>query len=87
VTIFGQSARRQSGHADGHARGAGLFNRAVVQSGSMLRMANARGLGPPGHIVLNELGLAAQRIERLHELPVETLVMAARAARRVLYRS
>jgi para-nitrobenzyl esterase len=88
VTIFGQSGGGgKVGTLMAMPAAQGLFHRAVVQSGSMLRMATPEDSGRLAHIVLNELGLAAQRIERLHELPVETLVMAARAARRVLYRS
>jgi para-nitrobenzyl esterase len=58
----------------------GLFHRAAVQSGSALQGALPEDTGRLAAAVLDELGLTGRPLDRLHELPVETLVAAGQAA-------
>ncbi len=58
----------------------GLFHRAVVQSGSALQAALPEETGRLAAAVLDELGVTAGQLDKLHELPVESLVAAGQAA-------
>jgi para-nitrobenzyl esterase len=62
----------------------GLFHRAAVQSGSMLRLAQPEDTGKLAGAVLDELGLTASQLDLLHTLPVERMLMAGQAALRKL---
>ena len=62
--------RRQSQRVDGHANGKGLFQRAIVQSGSQLRMRDQQAARRFAAAVASELGLSAGRIADLHSMPL-----------------
>lgn len=80
VTIFGQSGGgAKVSMLMGMPAAKGLFHRAIVQSGSMLTarpQASARRLG---EAVVGELGLDRATVDRIHELPVETILRASAA--------
>ncbi len=60
----------------------GLFHRAAVQSGSALQGALPEDTGRLAAAVLAELGVPAGQLDRLHDLPVESLIAAGQAAAR-----
>lgn len=77
VTIFGQSGgggKVSTLLAMPAARG--LFHKAIVQSGSMLRTMEARWSRRIGVLTMEELGLKAADIERLREVPYAQLLVA-----------
>jgi para-nitrobenzyl esterase len=55
----------------------GLFHRAIVESGSTLRVGNEEVSRATAAALLKELGLDKSRIDKLHELPVADLEAAA----------
>jgi para-nitrobenzyl esterase len=64
----------------------GLFHRAVVQSGSAIQCALPEETSRLAAAVLVELGIAANQLHKLHELPVEALIAAGQAATRKMAR-
>jgi para-nitrobenzyl esterase len=85
VTIFGQSgggAKVSTLMAMPVAKG--LFHKAIVQSGSALRMVNSDHSMKLTATFLAELGLSGSQIDQLHKIPVEKLVEAGLAATRKL---
>ncbi len=83
VTIFGQSgggAKVSTLLAMPAAKG--LFHKAIVQSGSGLRMVQPETSARLAAAVLAELGLERQQLDRLHQLPVAALIGAGQAAMR-----
>jgi para-nitrobenzyl esterase len=62
----------------------GLFQRAAVQSGSILRMGEKENTGQVARAVLEELGIKSGNLAPLHEVRVEQLLDAASAAMRRL---
>ncbi|MDX2033274.1 MAG: carboxylesterase/lipase family protein [Blastocatellia bacterium] len=85
VTIFGQSGGGSKvGTLMAMPAARGLFHRAIVQSGSGLRMATSDNTSRLAAAVLSELGLSASQLDRLHTLPVQTIVGAGVAALRKL---
>lgn len=81
VTIFGQSgggAKVTALMAMPSAKG--LFHRAIVQSGSSLRMARPENTAKLAAATLSELGVSASQTGRLHEIPVAQLIAAGAAA-------
>ena len=81
VTIFGQSGGgAKVGTLMAMPSARGLFHKAVVQSGSGLRMASAANTGRLAAAVLAELGLPPSRVDELAGLPVASLITAAAAA-------
>lgn len=62
----------------------GLFHRAIVQSGSTLRVSDPETSREAGRIFVEELGLSAETLDKLAEVPYEELVEASnRASRKV----
>jgi para-nitrobenzyl esterase len=85
VTIFGQSGgggKVSCLMAMPAARG--LFHRAIVQSGSILRMAAPEDTAKLAAAVVEELGLSKSQIDQLRTVPVDRLTEAARSALRKL---
>lgn len=81
VTIFGQSGgggKVSTLLATPAARG--LFHKAIVQSGSMLRTMEARWSRRIGSATLAHLGLSAAEVDKLATLPYEQLLAAGEAA-------
>lgn len=82
VTIFGQSGGGGKVNALLAMPAAkGLFHKAIVQSGSALRLSTPDLAEKLAAATLAELNLSRNQLNRLHELPAQTLVMAALAAR------
>ena len=81
VTIFGQSGgggKVTTLMAMSQAKG--LFHRAIVQSGSTLTMGPREDSAKIASAVLAELELTPSTIGRIHEVPVESIIHAGRAA-------
>jgi para-nitrobenzyl esterase len=86
VTIFGQSGgggKVTALMAMPHA--AGLFHKAIVQSGSMLRMPGPEATARLAAAVLKKLGIDRTNSEQLHSLPVDRIVAAGVAAANDLF--
>jgi para-nitrobenzyl esterase len=60
----------------------GLFHRASIQSGSMLRVAEAENSAKLAAAVLEELSISKAAVDKLQDVPVERLLGAAQAAQR-----
>jgi para-nitrobenzyl esterase len=60
----------------------GLFHRACVQSGSMLRVAEPEDSAKLAAAVLEELNISKHDVDKLQSLPIDTLLDAALAAQR-----
>jgi para-nitrobenzyl esterase len=85
VTIFGQSGGGgKVGTLMAMPVAKGLFHRAIVQSGSMLRAAMPEDSAKLAAAVLQELNLSKAQIDQLHTIPVDRLTVAAWAAMRKL---
>lgn len=78
VTVFGESG--------GGAKicallampaAAGLFHRAVVQSGALLRVRSVAGGTRTAEVVLGELGISRRSLDRLWQVPAAALVEAS----------
>jgi para-nitrobenzyl esterase len=85
VTIFGQSgggAKVSALMAMPAAKG--LFHKAIVQSGSGLRMAAPENTARLAAATLAELNLNNGSLDQLHKLPVQSLIAAGQAAVRKL---
>lgn len=83
VTIFGQSgggAKVSTLLAMPAAKG--LFHKAIVQSGSGLRMVRAETSARLAAAVVAELGLNRNHLDQLHQAPVGALIAAGQAALR-----
>jgi para-nitrobenzyl esterase len=66
VTVFGQSGGGGKVTAlMAMPRAAGLFHRAIVQSGSMLRMPGPESTAKLATAVLKELGVAKANLDQL----------------------
>ncbi len=81
VLIFGQSgggSKVSSLMAMPAAKG--LFHRAAVQSGSMLRAIEPEDAGKLTAAVLAELNLSRSQVSELHDIPIDRLQGAAAAA-------
>ncbi|HEX9259277.1 MAG TPA: carboxylesterase family protein, partial [Acidimicrobiales bacterium] len=77
VTIFGESAGGASVLALMAAPGAkGLFHRAIAQSPGFTQLRTRERADEAAGQVLGELGLAPTELDRLLELPVQTLLDA-----------
>jgi para-nitrobenzyl esterase len=77
VTIFGQSGGgAKVGTLMGMPEAKGLFHRAIVQSGSMLRAGSQENSLKLAEYVLAELNLNASTIGLIHSLPHEQIVAA-----------
>ena len=62
----------------------GLFHRACIQSGSMLRVAEAADTSKLAAAVIEELSIAKADVAKLQEVPVDQLLGAALAAQHKL---
>ena len=81
VTIFGQSGgggKVTTLMAMPAAKG--LFHRAIVQSGSSLQMGLPEDSAKIAAAVLAELNLSASQMDKLHTIPVESVILAGRGA-------
>ena len=75
VTIFGQSGGAgKSQHAARHAGGAGLFHRAIAQSGSAVTSMPARTATQNAEALIARLGLQGRQVDELQKLPMAQLV-------------
>lgn len=82
VTIFGQSGGGGKVNALLAMPAAkGLFHKAIVQSGSALRLGTPDLAAKLAAATLDELGVSRNGLARLAEIPAQTLVMAGVAAR------
>ncbi len=82
VTIFGQSGGGGKVNALLAMPAAkGLFHKAIVQSGSALRLGTPDLAAKLAAATLAELGVSRNDLARLAEIPAQTLVMAGVAAR------
>jgi len=85
VLIFGQSGGGgKVGTLMAMPSAKGLFHRAVIQSGSMLRVAEAEDTAKLAAAVLDELSISKSDVDKLQDVPVEHLLDAALAAQRKL---
>jgi para-nitrobenzyl esterase len=85
VTIFGQSgggAKVSTLMAMPAAKG--LFHKAIVQSGSSLRMATPEDTAKLAAATVDELDLKPNQLDKLRALPAERLIQAGIAASRKL---
>ncbi|HTX15055.1 MAG TPA: carboxylesterase family protein [Candidatus Baltobacteraceae bacterium] len=86
VTVFGQSGGGGKVTAlMAMPRAAGLFHRAIVESGSMLRMPAPDTTAKLAGAVLKELEITKANLDRLHWLPVERIVSAGVAAAKAVF--
>jgi para-nitrobenzyl esterase len=85
VTVFGQSGGGGKISAlMGMPSARGLFHRAIVQSGSLLRQATADASGALAAATLRELGVSRASIDRLQSIPVDDIIRAGLRARHTL---
>lgn len=85
VTLFGQSAGGwKIGALMAMPAAHGLFHKAIIQSGSLLRLGEAADTQALGRHLLQELNLAPGDPATLRQLPVARLLEAGTAARRKL---
>ncbi len=78
VTIFGQSGGgAKVGTLMGMPSAKGLFHRAIVESGSMLRAGSQENSRRLAEFILSELNLNDSSIEKLHTLPYEKIIAAS----------
>jgi para-nitrobenzyl esterase len=85
VTVFGQSGGGGKVTAlMTMPAAAGLFHRAIVQSGSMLHMPNSDKTSKLAEAVVKDLGLTQSNLDEVQKVPVERIVTAGiRAAKTV----
>jgi para-nitrobenzyl esterase len=77
VMIFGQSGGgSKTSTLLGTPAAKGLFHRAIVQSGSTLRLADEAAAGKSAELFLQKLGLTRNRIAEIQRLPWEQLLQA-----------
>jgi para-nitrobenzyl esterase len=78
VTIFGQSGGGgKVGTLMAMPSAKGLFHRAIVQSGSMLRAGTQEKSQQLADAIVAELGLSASTIDQIHQLPYQQLWKAS----------
>jgi para-nitrobenzyl esterase len=78
VTIFGQSGGGgKVGALMGMPAAKGLFHRAIVESGSMMRLGTVDKSQQFADLVVAELGLNQSSIQQIHSMPFEKLVLAS----------
>jgi para-nitrobenzyl esterase len=83
VMIYGQSGGgRKVSLATAAPIAAGLFHRAIVQSGSHLRLLSRQSAGDLTGQLLAHLGIAPGDARRLQQLTMDELLAASRAIRR-----
>jgi para-nitrobenzyl esterase len=78
VTIFGQSGGGGKVSAlMGMPDAKGLFHRAIVESGSMLKMGTQERSRKLADLIVRELGLSAETIDKLQTMPYAQLLEAS----------
>lgn len=83
VTIYGQSGGgRKVSLAAAAPAASGLFHRAIVQSGSHLRLTSRDRANELAEQLLHHLGIPRTDARRLQELPMREVLRAARAVGR-----
>ena len=86
VTVFGQSGGGGKVTALlAMPQAAGLFHRAIVQSGSMLHMPGPETTAKLADAALKELGITKANLDQLHSIPVERVVAAGIAASKAVF--
>jgi para-nitrobenzyl esterase len=86
VTVFGQSGGGGKVTAlMAMPRAAGLFHRAIVQSGSMIHMPPPDRTAELAAAVLKELGITKANLGQIHTLPIERIVAAGMAAAKSVF--
>lgn len=81
VTVFGQSGGGgKVSTLMAMSAGKGLFHRAVVQSGALLRLASFEESARFGHAFLAELNLSKSGIDKIQTMPLDALYAASRSA-------
>jgi para-nitrobenzyl esterase len=87
VTIFGESGGGgKVSVLSAMPAAAGLFHRAVIQSGAAIRVSTQERAAALTESALKELGVTRASLGRLHELPVEQLIAAIAPAKRAVGR-
>jgi para-nitrobenzyl esterase len=77
VTIFGQSGGGgKVGTLMAMPSAKGLFHRAIVESGSMLRAGSEEKSQALADLIVAELGLDKTSVHRIHTLPYQQIVLA-----------
>ncbi len=85
VMIFGQSGGGgKVGTLMAMPSARGLFHRAGIQSGSMLRVGEPADSAKLAAAVLEELGISRGDVDKLQSVPVDALLTAAQTAQRKL---
>jgi para-nitrobenzyl esterase len=83
VTIFGQSGGgAKVSVLMGMPSAKGLFHRAIVESGSMIRAGTAEQSRRLTDLVLREVGLSPETIDQVQTLPFERLLQASQTVLR-----
>jgi para-nitrobenzyl esterase len=78
VTIFGQSGGGgKVGTLMAMPSATGLFHRAIVESGSILRAGNQEKSQALAELIVTELGINKTTIDQIHSLPYQQLVLTA----------
>jgi len=78
VTIFGQSGGGgKVGTLMAMPSAKGLFHRAIVESGSMLRAGTQEKSQQLAEAIVAELGLSASTIDQIHQLPYQQILKAS----------
>jgi para-nitrobenzyl esterase len=86
VTVFGQSGGGGKVTAlMAMPCAAGLFHKAIVQSGSMIYMPGPERTAELAAAVLKELGIAKSDLDRIHTVPIDRIVAAGMAAAKAVY--
>ena len=86
VTLFGQSGGGGKITAlMAMPRAAGLFHRAIVQSGSMLRMPGPELTGKLAAAVLKELSISKTNLDQIHTVPADRIVAAGTVAAKAVF--
>jgi para-nitrobenzyl esterase len=85
VLIYGQSGGGgKVSHLMAMPAAKGLFHRAIVESGSTLRSGSAEAATHRAMIVLEELGISKNDLDKLHSVPTSALQRVQPAAERRL---
>jgi para-nitrobenzyl esterase len=77
VTIFGQSGGgRKVATLMSMPSAKGLFHRAIIESGAVLRLTEPKDAAHDTQLLLDELGVKPGQIRELQDVPVERLIAA-----------
>ncbi len=82
VTIFGQSGGgRKVATLMAMPSAKGLFHRAIIESGAVLRFPGLADASQETSLLLRELGIQPSRARELQEVPIDKLLAASKAIR------